>query len=109
MRTHALQLVADLLDAVTDDAAVGLDLHFARAPGADAAPGPLQMLPLPDEPRQQVRELSQLDLQLALHGAGALGEDVEDQRGAVDDANTEGAAQVPLLYGRERVVGDHQV
>ncbi len=109
MGAHPLQLVADLLDAVADHPAVGLDLGLARAPGPDAATGPLQVLPLPDQARQQVRQLRQLHLQLALHGAGALREDVEDERGAIDHADAEGAAQVPLLDGRERIVGDHEI
>jgi hypothetical protein len=35
--------------------------------------------------RQEVLQLGQLDLRLALGGLGVLGEDVEDQGGAVDD------------------------
>ena len=72
-------------DAVADHAPVGLELRLAGAPRADAAAQALEVLPLPDEARQQVGELGQLDLELALHGARALGEDVEDERGAVDD------------------------
>ena len=62
------------------------------------------MLPLPHEAREEVGELGQLDLELALHGARALGEDVEDERGAVDDLEAERAAEVALLDGRERIV-----
>ena len=109
VHAHPLQLVADLLDAVPDDAPVGLDLHLARPPRADPAAGALQVLPLPHEARQQVGELGQLHLELALHGAGPLGEDVEDERGAVDHPHAERAAEVALLDGRERVVGDHEV
>ena len=79
------------------------------SPRADAAAEPLEVLPLPDEARQQVGELGELHLQLALHRARPLGEDVEDERGAVDDPQAERAAEVALLDGRQRVVGDHEV
>ena len=81
------------IDALADHAAVGLELGLARSPRADAAAQPLEVLPLPDQPRQQVRELRQLDLELALRGARALGEDVEDERGAVDHLDAERAAR----------------
>jgi len=67
------------------------------------------MLPLPHEAREEIGELGQLDLKLALHRARALGEDVEDERGTVDDLEAERAAEVTLLHGRERVVGDHEI
>src|SRR5205809_854226 len=50
---HASQLAADLLDPVTDHAAVGLELGLAGPTGADAAAKPFQMLPLPHESRQE--------------------------------------------------------
>src|SRR5262249_28038160 len=59
--------------------------------------------------REEIGELGQLDLKLAFHGARALGEDVEDERGAVDDLEAERAAQVAFLDGRERIVGDHEI
>jgi hypothetical protein len=38
-----------------------------------------------DHARQEVAQLGELDLQLAVGGGGVLGEDVEDEGGAVDD------------------------
>ena len=58
-------------------------------PGAEraaAAAEALEVLPLPAHPRQVVLELRELDLELALGADGVLGEDVEDQLRAVDDA-----------------------
>src|SRR5262249_58209342 len=84
MRLHALELALELLHALADHATVGLELRLARAPRTDAAAEALEMLPLADEPWQQICELRELDLQLALRAPCALGEDVEDERGAVD-------------------------
>src|SRR5207247_1988886 len=56
-----------------------------------------------------VRELRQLDLELAFGAARALGEDVEDERGAVDHLDAERLAEVALLDRRERIVGDEQI
>ena len=46
----------------------------------------LQMGPAADQARGHVLELCQFDLQLAFVRTRALGEDVEDQAGAIDDA-----------------------
>ena len=94
---HVRQLALDLHHATPDHAAVGLELRLARSPRADAAAQPLEVGPLPDQPRQQVRELRQLDLQLALRRARALGEDVEDERGAIDHLDAERLGEVALL------------
>ena len=53
--------------------------------------------------------LRQLDLEATLAGAGVLGEDVEDQRSAVEDLDVELAFEAALLPGRELVVEDHGV
>jgi hypothetical protein len=107
--SHALQGPGELPHAGADRAPVGLQLGLARSPGADTAAEALEVLPLPDQPRHQVGQLRQLHLQLALARACSLGEDVEDQRGPVDDLQTQALAQVPLLHGRQRVVGDEEV
>ena len=56
-----------------------------------------------------MRELRQLDLQLALGAARAQREDVEDEARPVDDAARELLLEVALLHARQRVVEDHEV
>ncbi len=89
---HLLDLAPQLGHAGADAAAVELDLGLAGAARADARAGRDPATRLAGhrfapaaEPRQQVFELREFDLRLALLGLGVLGEDVEDQRGAVDD------------------------
>ena len=66
------------------------------------------MCPQPAHAREVVLELCQLDLELALGAAGVAGEDVEDDRGAVDDRDAELGLERSLLARRELVVaGDH--
>ena len=61
------------------------------------------------ESRQQMLKLRQLDLQLAFARAGALGEDVENQRRAVEDLAVENFFQVAALRRRKVVVENHRV
>ena len=77
---HHLQFARDAGDAILHPAAVGFQLRFTfTAPHADAALLPRQVAPEPRQPRQQMLQLRQLDLQLALPCAGALSEDVENE------------------------------
>jgi hypothetical protein len=62
------------------------------------------MLPLPRQARQQVLQLSQLDLQFAGEAARPLGEDVENELAAVDHLDAQGALEVALLRRRQAVV-----
>ena len=56
-----------------------------------------------------MRQLGQFDLHLAFVTLRALGEDVEDQRGPVDDVDLQAPFEIALLRRRERVVEDDQV
>src|SRR5262249_56850666 len=87
---------------------VGFELSLAGSSGADAAAETLEVSPLPDQTREQIRELSQLDLELSFRGARALGEDVEDQRRAVDHLEAKRLREVALLHRRQRIVADHE-
>ena len=89
--------------------AVALELRLAGAAGADAAAEALEVLPHAAHPRQVVLELRELDLQLSLGADGVLGEDVEDQLRAIDDARREGVLERPLLGWIELVVDDEDV
>src|SRR6516165_3507667 len=73
----------------------------ARLPGQRLAPAA--------QPRQQVLELRQFHLRLALLAAGVLREDVQDEGGAVDDLHLHHALQPSQLAGGELVVADDRV
>jgi hypothetical protein len=56
-----------------------------------------------------VAQLGEFHLQLALVGAGTLGEDVQDQAGAVQHAALQHPLQIAFLAGGELVIEDHQI
>ena len=63
----------------------------------------------PDQPRQQVLQLRELDLQLAFARPRAPREDVEDELRAVDDLAVERLLEVAQLRRRQLVVEDDDV
>ena len=82
--------------------------------GADPAVDPagaeaLEVRPQAPHPREVVLELRQLDLELALGGVRVGGEDVEDDRRAVDHRDAERRLEVALLARRELVVAGDEV
>ena len=94
-----LQFAADSGNAILDAAAVGFQLRFTVTAHADAAFLPGQVAPEPGQPREQMLQLRQFDLQLAFAGAGALGEDIENQRGAIEHLALENRFQIAALGG----------
>jgi len=121
LAAHFFQFPPELGDALVDPPAVNLELGFAGAAQADAAGAAAaggaaglagQVRPLAGEARLAVLVLGQLHLQRALAGAGVLGEDVQDQRGAIHDDDVvavEGFLQLALVAGRKLVVEDEHV
>ena len=63
------QLCPVMLDLAANDPAVGFQLGFPGTPEPDTAPDSGEVGPPPGQPREQVFELGQLDLQLGLGGA----------------------------------------
>ena len=63
-------------DAIAHPAAIDLELRLARSAAADAAGQPREGLVPAHQARQEVLELGQFDLQLAVGAARALREDV---------------------------------
>ena len=53
-------------------------------------------------------KLRQFDLQLAFMVFGALGEDIQNQTGAINHAALETLLQITLLSGRKVVIEDYQ-
>ena len=108
------ELSLERRDPVAREPAVGLDLRLARSAGSDPAvdpPGaePLEVRPQAPHPREVVLELGELDLQLALGAVGVGGEDVEDDRRAVDHRHAERRLEVALLARRQLVVAGDEV
>jgi hypothetical protein len=66
------------------------------------------MRPLARQSRGEVTKLRDLDLQLALQGARALRENVEDQLAAIDDPKIEILLEVAGLRGAERIVKNRE-
>ena len=103
-----LQPLLGALDRLVDHAAVQLDLLLARAAtAADTAHLPLQVGPAPHEARGHVLQARQFHLQLALMAARALGEDLQDQQGAVVDRHLQMAFQIALLGRAQGLVEQH--
>ncbi len=108
-----LQLVQVLLqgfDALADAPAVHLQLGLARtAVGADAAAHAGQLGSLAGEAGQQVVQLGQLNLGLALAGVGMKCEYIQYQSGAIDDLAGTMFFQVSLLGRSQFPVEDNQI
>src|SRR5256714_15649145 len=83
-RLRALEAALERRDPVARQAAVGLDLRLARSARPDPAAESLEVGPQAAHAREVVLELRELDLELALGRVRVVGEDVEDDRRAVD-------------------------
>ena len=104
-----VQAALEVVDALLGAAAVDLQLGLAGAAPADAAGEPRHRGAVADHARQEVAQLGQLDLQLAVRGGRVLGEDVEDQGRAVDDLELGVLADLAGLRGREVGVADQEL
>ncbi len=98
-----------LPDLLADEAAVGLELALAGAAGPDPAAGTRQVGPHPGQAREVILERRQLDLEPPSRVFGVAGEDVDDQRRAIEDLAVEQLLEAALLVGAELVVDDEQV
>src|SRR5690606_19838663 len=111
---HLRDLPAHLRHLLADAAPVRLDLGLTGTAGGEAAALAAahlagQRLTPAAQPRQHVLHLRERDLRLALPGLGVLGEDVEDQRRAVDDLDLDDVLEVDELAGAELTVADDGV
>src|SRR6266568_6467980 len=103
---HILDLLFDVLDAAMDFAAIGFELRFAGASGADAAAKLGHLRTSSAEAGEHVFELSKLDLELTFTGSGVAGKDIKNELGAIDDAAVELAFEIAKLGRGEFVVED---
>ena len=109
LRAHPFQFLAEPGDAVVDAPLVDLQPGLARAAGADAAGEARQGVVAGGQLGQHVFQLGHLDLQLALAGAGAAGEDVEDELGAVDHPQIGVVGDRADLRGAQFLIEQEQV
>ncbi len=96
-------------DAVARQAPVRLDLALSRAPRPDPAAEALEVAPQAAHAREVVFELGQLDLQLALGARSVVGEDVEDDRRAVDHRQPQRLFEIALLACAQLIVAGDQI
>ena len=92
-----------------DQAAVFLELLFARAAHADTPLVPRKVGPHPLQPRHGIFQLRQLDLKMGLVGPGMRCEDIQDHLGAIDHLDPELLLEVAGLRGTEVVVEEDHV
>jgi hypothetical protein len=99
-RTHPLDPFLGL-------AAIGFELGFAFATnGAESTALPRKVGPEPRQSWEQILELGEFDLELALPGPGALGEDLKDERRTIQYLAAKNLLQVARLGTREFIVED---
>ena len=99
----------DVPDAAVNFPAVGFELGFTRTACADAAAQLRHLNSAPAQPRQHIFELRQFHLQLAFTGAGVLGENVEDELGAIDDPRVDDFLDIALLGCGEVVIEQKKI
>ena len=111
-----VELALEPRDARLDAPAVDLELRLTGTAVADESAARAtarallaELLAAAAQAREAVAELRELHLHHALLAARVLGEDVEDQRDAVDDVDLEQLLEVALLRGRELVVEHDEV
>ena len=97
-------------DSVLHTPAVGFKLGFTfTTTHADTAFLEGQVAPKACQPREQVLQLREFDLELALARASALGENVKDERGAIEDFAIKYTLQIAALRGRKFVIKDDRI
>ena len=74
---------------------------FTGAAGTDTAPQARHGLTAPDQPRQLIFQLGELDLEFSGSRLGPLGKDIQDHFGAIDGADAGDVFQVAGLDGGE--------
>src|SRR4030095_16576639 len=97
LTAHRPEFFFNLGDPFLHAAAVGFQLRFTFAAHPDAAFLPREVAPKPREPWQQMLKLREFNLEFAFARAGALRENVEDERGAVEHFAFKNLFQVAAL------------
>ena len=102
----ARQLVLELGDAVADAAAIELERALAGALAADAAAHAVAAAAALAQPRREVAQPRDLDLQARLAGLRVAVEDLEDHARAIEHVDAGRLLEVALLGRREVVIDE---
>ncbi len=99
-----------MLYSIGKQSAIQFQLRFTGSAQADAAAAlALQMRPTAHQPAGHMLELRQLNLQLAFMGTRALGEDIENETGAIDYPALGQLLQIAFLDRRQGLVDKDQI
>ncbi len=98
-----------MVDSQVDLAAIGLELRLTGSAGSDTSAQLRHGLAATGEPRELILKLRQLDLQLALAGAGMTGKDVQDELRPVDDPARQLRLKVPQLRWCQIVIEEYEI
>src|SRR5205807_8746408 len=96
-------------DLMPDLPAIRFQFRFTGTARADSAAETGEVRALSGQSRELVFQLREFDLELAFLCAGAAGEDVEDEAGAIHDLCLQSLFEVPRLAGREFLVEDDDI
>src|SRR5262245_15278039 len=97
------------MNAGTNPPSIDFQLCFAGAACSNAAAKTGKGDAGTDQPREQVPELGEFDLQLAFAGSCSLCENVQDQLCAIEDLSADDLLDLPELCRGELVVEHHQI
>jgi hypothetical protein len=96
------------LDALSDHALVHLKLGLTSTAHANTALLSVQVSPAALQAAAEMLQLRQFNLQFAFMGAGALGENVQNQAGPVEHATFQCTLEITFLAGGKAVIEEHQ-
>jgi hypothetical protein len=102
-------LFRNRMDALSDAAAIRFQLRFARTSRPDSAAQPRQGGSHPDQARQEVLQLGELDLQLSFLRPRPPGKNVENQLRPVDYFPVNRILDLSQLCGCQLIVEYHHV
>ena len=107
MLLETVETQPQLPDPDRKQTSIGLQLGLTGTTHTDPAALPFEMRPAANQSRRQMLQLGQLDLQLTLVRACALGKDVENQRCSVEHRNAEGTCEITFLHRRKTMIEEH--
>src|SRR5678815_3808606 len=98
-----------MIDALSDATAVRFELRFTGTSAADSPAQAREACSLAGETREQIPELRQLDLHLALSAMRSLRKNVENQLGPIDNGEVGDLLNGAQLRRGQILIEDEQV